>query len=85
MTKLLKLTRLPLLNDAIVIRQSGGHYFIAAPDSIIIDKAGLLRLIEELCRVQYITLTNMREMIDRLIQEEEDGSNKENSSNLSVR
>ena len=50
----LKLTRLPLLNDTIVIRQEGGHYFIAAPDSIIIDRAGLIRLIKELIQVGYL-------------------------------
>jgi hypothetical protein len=72
MTLKLKLTRLQHLNDTIVIQQEGGRYFIASPDSIIIDKAGLLRLIEELCRVRYISPLDIREIIDTMLMEEED-------------
>ena len=68
----IKLTQLPLLNS-IVIKQSGGHYFIATQDSIIIDKEGLLELIWQLSKVGFITL---EEIIERHINE-----NEQNSSN----
>lgn len=55
MTVTLHLTRLPNLNDTIVIKQTGGRFFISSQDSIVIDKAGLLRLITELCKARYIT------------------------------
>lgn len=88
MTLQLKLTRLPLLNDTIVIKQSGGHYFIAAPDSIIIDKAGLLRLIEELLRVGYITPAEWAGILNNVFpfpKEEEDAENEEDSSYTNIR
>lgn len=55
MTVKLRLTRLPQLNDTIVIQQEGGHFFIATPNNLIVDKVGLLRLIEELLKAGYIT------------------------------
>lgn len=64
MSVMLKLTRLPNLNDTIVIRQSGGHYFIAAPDSIVIDKSGLLRLILELGKVGYLEDNELEAIAD---------------------
>lgn len=70
----IKLTRLPHLNDTIVIRQEGGRYFIAAENSIIIDKSGFLGLIEGLLGVGYIEPEDIAELIDKVLsakQEEE--------------
>jgi hypothetical protein len=89
----LSLTRLPLLNDSIVIKQSGGHFFIAAPDSFIIDKAGFLQLLLELGKVDFVDTKDLREVREQLAEyykeeirkEIEDAQNKENSSNISIR
>lgn len=51
---LLKLTKIPQLNS-IVIKQEGGHFFIAAPNSFIIDKDGYLRLVKELLEIGFIS------------------------------
>lgn len=58
---LLKLTRIPHLNT-IVIKQEGGHYFIAAPDSFIIDKEGYLRLTKELMEIGFISEDDIAKM-----------------------
>lgn len=87
----LSLTRLPLLNDTIVIKQSEGRFFLASQDSIVIDKAGLLQLVVELCKLGYITPVEMV-----VIQNEafplpewkkgwqEDAENEEDNSDISV-
>lgn len=62
----IKLTRLPHLNDTIVIRQEGGRYFIAAENSIIIDKSGFLGLIEGLLGVGYITYKDLDEVVSKI-------------------
>lgn len=43
----IKVTRLPKLNT-LVIKQTGGKFFIAAPDSFIIDISGLAMLLKYL-------------------------------------
>lgn len=48
----LKLTK--ILDSSIVIKQEGGHFFIATPNTFIIDKLGLLRLITELVKVGFL-------------------------------
>lgn len=88
MTVTLKLTRLPLLNNSIVIKQSGGHFFIAAENSFIIDKAGLLQLLVELGKIDFIEpydLENISDEINRYYGKEiEDAKNKEDSSNTDI-
>lgn len=78
MTKV-EITKIPLLNS-VVIKQTGGHAFIAAKDSFIIDKEGLLRLIEELANVGFITEEDISQLSARIGLGNE---NKENSSNSS--
>jgi len=55
----ISLTKIPS-TDTIVIKQSGGHYFITSQDSIIIDKAGLLRLVLELGKVGFLDTKDLR-------------------------
>lgn len=55
-----KLTQIPQLNS-IVIKQEGGHFFIAAKDSIVIDKTGLLILIAELIGMGFIDTQDIME------------------------
>ena len=43
----IRITRLPKLNT-LVIKQTGGKLFIAAPDSIVIDVTGLSMLLKYL-------------------------------------
>lgn len=50
----LKLTHLSQL-DTIVIKQSGGHFFVSTPNSIIIDRAGYLQLMEALVEMGFIS------------------------------
>lgn len=59
----LKLTKIP--PNSIVIKQSGGKFFIAAPDSIIIDKAGLTRLIEELVMKEFLDTYDLQEILNK--------------------
>lgn len=49
-----KITQLPLLNS-VVIKQEGVHFFIAAPNSLIIDRDGFLQLIIQLTKIGFIT------------------------------
>jgi hypothetical protein len=95
MTVTLKLTRLPLLNDSIVIKQSGGHFFIAAENSFIIDKAGMIKLIEELGKVGYLSQKDLMLIVTEVYpmpeikkhweeKEIEDAKNKEDSSDTVV-
>ncbi len=62
---LLKLTQIPSLNS-IVIKQEGGHFFIAAKDSFIIDKAGFLQLVEELTKVGFLNVEDISQIIARI-------------------
>lgn len=50
----IKITHLPLLNS-VVVTQKGGHFFIAAKDSIIIDEIGLIKLIVELGKIGFLS------------------------------
>lgn len=54
----LKITQIPQLNN-VVIRQEGGHFFIAAPNTFIIDKNGLLILIAELIKLGFIDVPDL--------------------------
>jgi hypothetical protein len=50
----LTITKIPHLN-VIVIKQRGIHYFLAAPDSFLIDKEGFLNLIRGAMSIDFIT------------------------------
>ncbi len=66
MTVTLHLTRLPLHNNSIVIKQTGGRFFIAAENSLIIDKDGLLQLILELGKMDFIDMMDVMDLEDKL-------------------
>lgn len=59
------ITKIPQLNS-VVIKQKGVHFFIAAPDSFIIDKIGFLTLVRELVRMEFIDLKEL----DKIMEEE---------------
>jgi hypothetical protein len=59
------LTKIPLLNS-IVIKQRNGRLFIAAKDSIVIDKAGLLGLVEELVNIGFLSPEDISELSARI-------------------
>ena len=86
----LKLTRLPHLNDTIVIKQEGGHYFIAAENSFIIDKEGLIRLITELGKAGYLQKEELESIYlfvkgwQDVERRKKDAKNKKDSSNPPV-
>lgn len=50
----IKVTKIPKLNT-LVIQQEGGHYFISAQDSIVIDVPGLALLIKFLVFNGYLS------------------------------
>ncbi len=61
----LKITKIPQLNS-VVLKQEGGHFFIAAPNSFIIDKSGLLQLIVELGKMEFISEKDVEAIYDFL-------------------
>jgi hypothetical protein len=77
---ILKITQIPQLNS-IVIKQEQGHFFIAAPNSIIIDKVGWLRLTEELVRIGFLHQVDVLIALNKSIIREVEDANKEDSSN----
>lgn len=80
-----KITQLPLLNS-VVIKQQGVHFFISAPNSLIIDRDGLLRLIEELVLMGFIDVWHLTDIVSRLMPEGVEvriNENKEDGSNSS--
>lgn len=52
--KRLFLTKLPHLN-VVVIRQVDDRTFVSVPDSIIIDREGLLHILEGLLEINFIS------------------------------
>lgn len=72
------LTKIPLLNS-IVIRQKNGRLFISAKDSIVIDKSGLMNLIEGLIKVDFLTVEDLSEISARIGTGYED---KQNSGSI---
>ncbi len=64
MTLTVKLTKISQLNS-IVIKQEGGHFFIAAPNSIIIDSNGFVQLIEALVNIEFISTEELKEIVAR--------------------
>lgn len=62
MGTIIKVTKLPHLNS-VVLKQSGGHFFISAPNSFIIDKDGLLEMIAAMVRVNFISEEDLKEII----------------------
>jgi hypothetical protein len=68
---IVEITQIPLLNS-IVLKQKGGHAFIAAQDSFIIDKEGLLSLLYTLVEIGFVSIKELEWIINE---------NKENSSN----
>ena len=79
MTLEVKLTKIPQFNS-IVIQQRGGRLFISAPNVIIIDREGLLKLVEELIKVDFISAREVSWLTVRIGIENE---NKENGSSSS--
>ena len=84
----LKITRIPQLNS-VVIKQEGGHFFIATPNSFIIDKEGLMRLMWELVKLGFIdeSDTELLEDLSKGWNRERriaENANKENSSDTSI-
>jgi hypothetical protein len=67
---IVEITKIPLLNS-IVIKQKGGHAFIAAQDSIIFDKEGYLSLLYELVQIGFVSTKELEWLINE---------NKENSN-----
>jgi hypothetical protein len=61
----LKLTHLPQL-DSVVIKQSGGHLFISAPNSLIIGKSGFLELAEALLKMGFLTAEDISQLSARI-------------------
>lgn len=64
MAVVVKLTKIPQLNS-IVIKQEGGHFFIAAPNSFIIDENGMLQLIEALVDCDFLSTEDLKEIVGR--------------------
>lgn len=79
------LTLIPTLNS-VVIRQEGIHYFIAAPDSFIIDRAGYLRLFFELMKIGFITFEDLEDVARELYyrKDEENATNETDSSDSNI-
>lgn len=80
---IVKLTRIPPLNS-VVIKQENGHFFISTPNSIIIDKAGLVRLIEELGYIGFISWHELEEIGDHIYMNRSLNADEENSNNTSI-
>ncbi len=59
----LKLTYLPHLKQ-IVIKQAGGTFFIASKDSIVIDEAGFLEILENLMLLDMIDKDKVKELVN---------------------
>ncbi len=72
------LTKIPQLNS-VVIRQRNGRLFIAAKDSIVIDKPGLLGLVEELVNIGFLTEEDISELSSRIGLGNEDKQNSSDS------
>lgn len=70
MPLIVSLTKIPQLNS-IVVKQEGGHLFIAAKDSIIIDKDGLIQLIYELMKINFLDIYDIEQMGDDWYLEEQ--------------
>lgn len=80
----LKIIKIPQLNN-VVIRQEGGHFFIAASNTFIIDRLGFLKLLKELVRIHFISGEDVDLTMLELDREELDkeflhNENEENSS-----
>lgn len=73
MPLVVRLTKIPQLNS-IVIKQEGGHLFIAAKDSIIIDKDGLLQLVYELMKINFVDIYDIEQLGDDWYLEEEENA-----------
>lgn len=73
---IVKLTVIPQLNS-VVIKQYNGHFFIAAPNSIIIDKDGLLALIKELENINFIDRYDLEAILDDISLKEEEEMNED--------
>jgi hypothetical protein len=48
-----------------VIKQEGGHFFISAPNSIIIDREGFLQLIKALVDIGFIEEIDLTSILVR--------------------
>jgi hypothetical protein len=67
---IVEITQLPTLNS-VVIKQKEGHLFIAAPNSFIIDRAGMIRLILELLKVGFLDYDDLEAITEELYYGEE--------------
>lgn len=84
----LKITRIPQLNS-IVLKQEGGRFFISTPNSFIIDKDGLMKLLYELIKLGFIAEDDTEMMYDFCKgwndeRRKSENANKKNSSNTSI-
>lgn len=61
-----KITQLPYLNTVVIKQSPGSRFFVAATDSFIIDKAGLIKLIEELVRMGFIHPEDISSIVARI-------------------
>jgi hypothetical protein len=74
-----KITQIPLLNS-VVIKQKDIHFFIAAPNSFIIDREGWLRLTEELMRIGFIAPVDIVGVLNKVIGTGVEDADKEDNS-----
>lgn len=65
----LKLTKIPNLNT-IVIKQSGGKFFLTSRDSIVISEEGLLELLKELAFNKMLNTQHFIDELDFILEEE---------------
>lgn len=72
-------TLIPKFNS-VVVRQEGIHFFIASKDAFIIDKDGLLTLIDYLSGIGFINDEDLQEILER----NKDGENKTNRSDIGI-
>ena len=63
MKPVVRVQKLQKLNT-LVIRQSGGRFFIAAPDSIVIDVPGLMMLLKFLLFNDYVDIRAFKGLIE---------------------
>lgn len=76
----LKITKIPTFNS-VVIKQYGGHFFVSAPNSIVISKESLITILEGLLKFEFISEKDLVDITTRNIgvvnenQEDSGGAN----------
>lgn len=77
----LKITKIPTFNS-VVIKQLGGHFFVSAPNSIVISKESLMTILEGLLRFGFISAKDLVEVTTRIIGVVNE--NKENGDSVGI-